>query len=279
MRIDAGDGEELLSENHAASVRLNTRDRQMFCGLLSATTRRPSAGILPHMKKPATGKAILRRIDKRLAALKAGGVKLTDRALSLKATDSPDTLRSIRRNITEGKQRGISTETLAKFAPILHTTVEWLLSESGPESPTADEHIESTAVLGDQPPPGRRIRIVGYVGAGSVAHYYALSDEDYEEVLAPENASDQTVAVEIKGKSFGPLMDGWLVFYDDVRSPVGPELYGEICVVGLADDRILIKQIKPERNGSLTLLSNSNEPPILDAQVEWAARVTTMRRR
>ena len=229
------------------------------------------------MAKTTSGKAILRRIDKRISALRQDGAALTDRALSLKATKSADTLRGIRRNIASGSQRGISTETLAKFAPELKTTIEWLLNESGPE--TLDDHIDSAAILRDPPPASRQIRIVGYVGAGSVAHYYALSDEDFEEVPPPSGATEQTVAVEIKGKSFGPLMDGWLVFYNDVRSPITEDMLGEICVVGLSDDRILIKQITRERDGSITLLSNSNEKPIPNAQIEWAAKVTDMRRR
>lgn len=231
------------------------------------------------MAKTPSGKAILRRIDRRLAALRQDGTALTDRALSIKATQSPDTLRGIRRNIASGSQRGISTETLAKFAPELKTTVQWLLNESGPETDEG-QHIDSAAVLAEAAPLfGRRVRIVGYVGAGSEAHYYALSDDDYQEVEAPLSASDKTVAVEIKGKSWGPLMDSWLVFYDDVRSPVTDDLYNQVCVVGLADDRILVKQIRREGDGSFTLISNSNEKPITDVQIEWAAKVTDMRPR
>lgn len=221
---------------------------------------------------------ILKRVDKRLETLNSHGEKLSDRALSIAATGSPDTMRSIRRNVGNGTQHGISTDTLTKLAPHLHTTAEWLMSGAGAEVRQA-EHIESADVLRDGAPTRRTVRIVGYVGAGSTAHYYAISDEDYEEVPAPIGASDQTVAVEIKGKSFGPLMDSWLVFYDDVRSPVTEDLLGEICVVGLTDDRILIKQIRRERNGSFTLHSNSNEEPIQDAQIEWAARVKDMRPR
>jgi hypothetical protein len=127
--------------------------------------------------------------------------------------------------------------------------------------------------------PMRHVKIKGYVGAGSEAHYYALSDEDFEEVSAPLGATDKTVAVEIKGKSWGPLLDSWIVFYDDVRSPITDDLLGNACIVGLADDRILIKQIKRERDGSFTLLSNADEPPVKNAQIEWAAKVIGMRPR
>lgn len=228
------------------------------------------------MAETLSGPKILKRIDERLAELKEAGKPITDRALSIKATGSADTLRSIRRNIREGRQRGISSQTIGRIARVLGVTVQWLLDE--PDAP--DDHLESEAILqGADRPTVRTARVVGYVGAGSEAHYYAVSQEDFEEVPAPTGSSDQTVAVEIKGKSFGPLMDSWLVFYDDIRSPVTEDLFNRICVVGLADDRILIKQIKRERDGSFTLMSNSSEPPIHNAQIEWAAKVTDMRPR
>lgn len=281
MGVSAGNSEQLVAKNHLPTMRVFTRIRQLDCGLMSAHGQFRHAGNIPHMMKPNSAADILSRIDKRLAALAAEGKKLSDRALSLEATESPDTVRSIRRNVKDGKQRGISTETLAKLAGPLNTTQEWLFNESGPETRSAFEHVESAHVLSDSGAPkgSKQVRIVGYVGAGSVAHYYALSQDDFQTVDAPDGATDQTVAVEVRGKSFGPLMDSWLVFYDDVRSPITPDLINEICVVGLADDRILLKQIKLERDGSFTLLSNSNEPPITDAQIEWAAKVASMRPR
>lgn len=123
----------------------------------------------------------------------------------------------------------------------------------------------------------KTVKLKGYVGAGSEAHFYKITDEDFEEVKAPPNATDRTVAVQIRGKSWGPAMDSWLVFYDDVRSPIDPSMHGKPCIVGLADDRILLKIPYPLRNGLFRLVSNSeSEPAIEDAIVEWAALVTSM---
>lgn len=135
------------------------------------------------------------------------------------------------------------------------------------------------ASLPEPTPRPKRIKVKGYVGASSEAHFYALADEDFEEVDAPTGATDKTVAVEIRGKSMGPLLDSWLVFYADVRSPVTPDLIGHLCVVGLEDDRILVKRIQSDGNGGFDLLSNSGEPPITGAAVEWAAKVTDLRPR
>src|SRR5262245_1928367 len=85
--------------------------------------------------------------------------------------------------------------------------------------------------------PDHVVRVVGYVGAGAEAHYYAVAQGDLDEVAAPA-VTDSTVAVEIRGDSLGALFDRSLVFYDDVRSPVTADLVGKLCVVGLPDDRI-----------------------------------------
>jgi transcriptional regulator with XRE-family HTH domain len=130
------------------------------------------------------------------------------------------------------------------------------------------------------PQPPKMAKLKGYVGASGEAIYYRLSDEDLEEIEAPADAPDQVAAVEIKGKSFGPLLNNWVVFYHDVRSPVTPDLLGHVCVVGLADDRVLIKEIRRNSRGGYRLMSNSPiDEPIEDARIEWAAKVIAMRPR
>jgi len=142
------------------------------------------------------------------------------------------------------------------------------------------EHIESDELAASlDPRPVRKVKIKGYVGAGSRAHYYALADEEFEEVEAPVAATDKTVAVEIRGKSLGPLLNSWLVFYDDVRSPITDDLIGHLCVVGLSDDRILVKQIVRNKRGGFDLISNTDEDPITGVMIEWAAKVKDLRPR
>ncbi|MBZ9939174.1 helix-turn-helix domain-containing protein [Mesorhizobium sp. BR1-1-16] len=119
------------------------------------------------------------------------------------------------------------------------------------------------------------VPLVGYVGAGAEAHFYASADDPRETVDAPDGATDDTVAVEIHGESLGPLFDRWIVFYDEVRSPVTPDLIGRLCVVGLIDDRVLVKKIQRSRSGAYILLSNT-EAPMVDVEIAWAARVRNM---
>lgn len=119
------------------------------------------------------------------------------------------------------------------------------------------------------------VRVVGYVGAGEAAHFYAVAQGELDEVPAPDGATPETVAVEIRGNSLGELFDRWLVFYDSVRRPVTSDLIGQLCVVGLPDDRVLVKKIRRGHNGLFDLHSNTEEP-IKDVAIEWAARVKSM---
>jgi len=119
------------------------------------------------------------------------------------------------------------------------------------------------------------VPIVGYVGAGAEA-FFEAGQGPFDEVEAPEGATADTVAVEIRGTSLGELFDRWLIFYDERREPVTTELIGKLCVVGLDDERVVVKKLKRgQRKGKYDLHSNT-EPPIYDATVLWAARVKQM---
>jgi transcriptional regulator with XRE-family HTH domain len=144
--------------------------------------------------------------------------------------------------------------TLSKLAGALDVTLESLIgSESRPST----------------------VPLVGYVGAGAEAHFYASGDAGLGEVEAPDGATMQTVAVEVHGTSLGPLFESWLVFYDDVRRPVTTDLVGRLCVVGLANDKVLVKKLRKAEGERFHLLSNQEET-MFDQEVVWAARVKSM---
>jgi transcriptional regulator with XRE-family HTH domain len=153
----------------------------------------------------------------------------------------------------------------------------------------ADEIPIVAAYLGVEPPRlvggGRapatsaKVPLVGYVGAGAIAHFYADGQGPFDEVRAPDSASAKTVAVQIRGHSLGALFDNWLVFYDDVRDPPDDDMVGRMCVCAVSDGRVLIKALKRSQMAGLwTLLSNA-EPPIYDVALDWAALVREMRPR
>ena len=162
----------------------------------------------------------------------------------------------------ENGQRGLRPSVAAKYAKAFRVSPEWILY--GKTIKPADV------------PKQRQVPLVGYVGAGATAYFFG-DQGDLGQVDAPESASDETVAVEIRGESLGALFDRWLVFYDDVRRPVTTDQLNRLCVVGLRDGRILVKKIQKSRSRSdlYHLLSNT-EAPILDVEIEWAAKVINM---
>lgn len=211
---------------------------------------------------------ILKRIEKRTLELGT-----TANAVST-AAGKPWAVPNIKKAIGQGR-KSVALSTVTALAGPLKVSPNWLLSGE-PD----DSHIESGDILRDIDDSKKTVRVAGYVGASGEAVYYRFSDDQFEYVEPPPGATDQTVAVEVRGGSLGDAFKSWLVFYRDIRSPVTEDLYNRLCVVGLADDRILVKIVKHERDGSFTLLSNAAiEPPIKNAAIEWASRVTDMRPR
>jgi phage repressor protein C with HTH and peptisase S24 domain len=164
--------------------------------------------------------------------------------------------------------RDYGPEDAKKYARRFGVTPEWLLTGREP-FPTG----------GDEAPPAPKVPVVGYVGAGSAAHLYDVAQPDLDEVSGPADAAEDTVAVEIRGDSLGPFFNRWYVFYDDVHRPMTPDLIGQLCVVGLADGRVLVKQVQRGRAEGLYTLHSATEKPIADVKIEWAAKVISVSRR
>lgn len=122
------------------------------------------------------------------------------------------------------------------------------------------------------------VQVLGLVGAGSAMLLYSEGDPPDDWVPAPDNSTEKTVALEIRGDSLGAMFNGWLLFYDDVRNPPD-DLIGRMCVVGLADGRVLVKQLKNGGIPGVFSLHSNFEPPIYDVAVAWAAEVKDMRPR
>lgn len=199
---------------------------------------------------------VIHRVEQRLKA-----VGLSATAASKQAGLSEDAIRNMKRAVSQGGRKGVSTETISKLAPILQTTTGWLLEGAG---------LEDAA--------GATVPLVGYVGAGDAAHFYAESDElDY--VDAPPGIDTVKAAAAIRGPSLGPIFDGWLVYWGERRAGVPTAFYGKLCMVWLPDDRVLVKQIQPSRHQGFFHLISNNEAPMMDEEVVWSALVEDMRPR
>ncbi len=151
-----------------------------------------------------------------------------------------------------------------EYAVAYGVNAEWLYSGRG----EADDGHTSESVP-----------VVGYVSAGAELALYDQGQGPFDYVSPPRDSKPTTVAAAVRGSSLGPLLDEAIIFYDDVRSPVTPDLHGKMCVVGLEDGRVVVKQLMPGDSGRFHLISNSSEPPLFNEMVAWAAKVTDIRPR
>lgn len=200
---------------------------------------------------------IVARIYRRLDTLKKKAA-----TASREANLSSSAIYNLKRG-AEGKiaVKGGNASTYAALAPVLRTSVQWLTTGKGPETVapgTAD----------------RRILVKGYAGA-STGHIYAVSDNDLDDIPPPEITSD-TIAIEIRGDSLGPIFDRWHVLYDDRRDEVTDDMIGKLCVVGLPGDRVAVKVVQRAGGRRFNLLSQTGKDDIRNTAVEWAARVKIM---
>lgn len=176
------------------------------------------------------------------------------------------------------KATGRKQQALAAHFDVSQSTVHRWLTGSEPEGQHRDairelyDQVLGVPELENDVP--STVKVIGYVGAGAAAHFY--SETDLGTAPAPDGATADTVAMEIRGESLGALFDHWLVYYDEVRSPVTPDMIGRLCVVGLLDERVLVKKIQRAKTPGLYHLLSNTEAPILDAEVVWAARVKSM---
>jgi hypothetical protein len=143
----------------------------------------------------------------------------------------------------------------------------------------ASEILAVATYLELAPPPLFGVtRIVGRAGAtpdGEV--HFASGQGDFGEAPMPPGATKDTVAVEIFGDSMrGVAPNGWLVYYDELRHPPTPDMMGELCVVGLKDERVLIKYLHRGRGPDLFDLESVSAPTMRDVPVLWAALVTAL---
>lgn len=144
------------------------------------------------------------------------------------------------------------------------------------EAIAAALNVPVADLVGQDTPAAPTVPVVGYVQAGAEAILFAEGQGPFDEVPAPLKSTDKTVALQSRGESLGPLLSEWLVYYDDVRSPITPDMHGKLCVLGLPDGRVVVKQLKRAGNEGRFHLISQNEGPMLDQEVEWGAIVTAM---
>ena len=86
--------------------------------------------------------------------------------------------------------------------------------------------------------------------------------------------TQHTVARMLRGHRMGALKDGWLLLYEDLKRSPHDGLVDELCIVMTADQRCLVRILRPGRkSGCWDLLTVTGEQE-LDVVLEWAEPVT-----
>lgn len=132
-------------------------------------------------------------------------------------------------------------------------------------------HVSEAVVIAEQ----TSCPLVGYVGAGArVVRFEEDGDQEIGEAPRPENASEDTVAVEVRGDSMAGIFDeGSYIYFDDKRSPPSEDLIGKLCVVWVEDGRVLVKRLFRGSRPQLWDLAAATGLIEKDVRVQFAARV------
>ena len=181
------------------------------------------------------------------------------------------------------EQRGVTQDQLAEWAGTTQPQVNRL--ENGQRKFTVEwaeriaPHLRSTAqelLFGTAP--GQRCRIVGYVGADTEgAMLYARSDGLLGTVDLPPGGTPATVGAIVRGVSGGGYApDGSIVFFEDRKEPVDDTLLGETVIVGLEDDRVLVKRLLRGSGPGMYDLESAVGPMLRDQRVLWSAPITAV---
>lgn len=177
------------------------------------------------------------------------------------------------------RKTGENQTALARRFKVSQPTVSRWIAGNDPELDHA-ERIEAEArrlkiVNPKASSHATTVNIVGYVGAGGQVAFQDGQGPFGEAEMPPGEIGTNIVAVKVQGDSMsGVLDDGSIVYYDKREEPPDERLYRKLCVVGLADGRVLIKRLYPGRQSGHYDLHSTNGPVLLDEKVVWAARVS-----
>lgn len=153
---------------------------------------------------------------------------------------------------------GLRKDSAEKYARAFGVTAGWLLTGDG----------ERAAV----------VPVRGNAGAGPDGSVlFSEGDQELGEAPAPPNYGPTTVALKVRGESMrGIAEDGWYVYYDERHDPPSDHMLGRLCVVGLADGRVMVKWLHRGRGLGRFDLESRNAATLRDVPVDWAAVVTAL---
>lgn len=149
------------------------------------------------------------------------------------------------------------------YAAAFGVRPEWLYDAAGPMRSGSD---------------GGFAPIIGRVGANPEgAVLFATGQEAGDLAPIPPGGSDNAVALRVVGHSMrGVADDGALIYFEDQRTPPTPDMLGQVVVVEIDTDEVLVKRLLRGSRPGLYDLESLAGPTRRDARLRWAAHITAI---
>jgi transcriptional regulator with XRE-family HTH domain len=150
-----------------------------------------------------------------------------------------------------------------EYAAAFGVRPEWLYEAAGSMLPAAAAGF---------------VPIIGRVGANPEGLVlFAQGQEPGDLAPIPPGGTDKAVALLVVGHSMrGIADDGALIYFEDQRTAVTPDMLGHVVVVEVDTDEVLVKRLlRGSRAGRYDLESIAG-PTRRDAKLRWAAHITAI---
>ncbi|WP_309644398.1 helix-turn-helix transcriptional regulator [Phenylobacterium sp.] len=150
-----------------------------------------------------------------------------------------------------------------EYAAAFGVRPEWLYDASGAMLPARVEGLAP---------------ILGRVGANPEGDVlFATGQEAGDLAPIPPGGTDKAVALLVAGHSMRGLADdGALIYFEDQRSAPSHDMLGEVVVVEVDTDEVLVKRLLRGSGPGLYDLESIAGPTRRDARLRWAAHITAI---
>ena len=120
--------------------------------------------------------------------------------------------------------------------------------------------------------------VIGRVGANPEGDVLLATGQDgCDFAPIPPGGTDKAVALLVSGHSMRGLADdGALIYFEDQRTSPTPDMLGQVVVVEVDTDEVLVKRLLRGSKPGLYDLESVAGPTRHDARLRWAAHITAI---
>ena len=181
--------------------------------------------------------------------------------------------------------RGLTTKRVAREAEIPYTTLASFAQGDtqtlggDKETAIATTYRSSTAEIfeGAAPTHGY-VPVIGRAGADPSGRVlFAHGDAPRDRVPLPPGGTNQAVALKVVGHSMrGFADDGSIIYFEDQRTPPGPEMLRQVVVAETDSDEVVVKRLLRGSEPGRYDLESLDGPVMHDVRLTWAALITAI---